>query len=171
MRLVSLVAFFSVCASFPVSGQDSHHPIRAIGEFSNAQQTSDDHAYGYALELWRDGDSVIGLFFVFEGLNGDAPMGAIENVTFDSRTGALSFTAKVSTGVVLLPGGGQEPVLELFEFSGTLKRSDSRQPSRTGPGERVQLKIRPSAGMAVSAESYADWTAQVDEILKRRGAR
>jgi hypothetical protein len=81
---------------------------------------TEEHAYGYTIQLWRDGDSAIGLFFVAEGLQPDMPAGMIENVRFDSRMGALSFTAKLSTGVAILRGGQQEPTRDLFEFSGTL---------------------------------------------------
>jgi hypothetical protein len=140
---------------------------------------TEEHAYGYEVELWRDGASAIGLFFVSEGLQGDTPAGVLENVRFDSRTGALSFTAKLTTGVVLLPGGRQEPSRDLFEFSGTLqatvltgalKRSDPRQPSRPGSRERVQLRARSQSDMLL-AGSYAEWKRQVDEILKRRGPK
>ena len=98
---------------------------------------TEEHAYGYAVELWRDGDSAIGLFFVSEGLQGDTPTGMLENIKFDPPTGVLSFTARLTTGAVLLPGGRQEPSRDRFEFSGTLKatvltgtilRSDQRQP-------------------------------------------
>jgi hypothetical protein len=77
------------------------------------------------------------------------------------------------------PVGRQEPSRDLFEFSGTLKatvltgtlkRSDLRQPSRPGSRERVQLKIQPQAAM-LPAGSYAEWTRKADEILKRRGPK
>jgi hypothetical protein len=182
-RLVSFLALVSILVSggsaLPVLAQNPGRPIRAIGEFSNVRDTEDDHAYGYAIELWRDGDSVIGLFFVSEGLQADMPAGMIENVRFDLRTGALSFSAKLSTGVVILPGGRQEPTRDLFEFSGTLnaadltgtiQRSDQRQPGRAGSRERVQLKIQPQATM-LTASSYAEWKGPADEILKHRGPK
>jgi hypothetical protein len=158
--------------------QDTARPIRAIGEFSSMRYT-EEHAYGYAVELWRDGDSVIGLFLVSESLQGDTPTGMLENVRFETRTGALSFTAKLTIGVAVLPGGRQEPSRDLFEFSGnlkaavltgTLKRSDLWRPSRPGPRERVQLKIQPQAAMPPAA-TYAEWQRQADEILKRRGPK
>src|ERR1017187_2873039 len=100
--------------------QDPGRPIRSIGEFSDVRYT-EGHAYGYSVELWRDGNLAIGLFFVSEGLEGDSPAGMLDNVRFDSRTGALSFAAKLTAGVALLPGGRQEPSRDLFEFTGTLK--------------------------------------------------
>jgi hypothetical protein len=177
-RLVCALALLSVGAALPAFAQDPDRPIRAIGEFSNMRYT-EEHAYGYAVELWRDGDSAIGLLLVSEGLQGDTPTGMLENVRFDSRTGALSFTAKLTTGLAVLPGGRQEPSRDLFEFDGTLKaavltgtfkRSDMRQPSRPGSRERVQLKPQPRAAM-LPAGSYAEWKRQADGILKSRGPK
>jgi hypothetical protein len=129
------------------------------------------------VELWRDGHSAIGLFLVSEGLQGDSPTGMLEKVRFDSRTGALSFTATLTTGLAVPSGGRQEASRDLFEFSGTwkatvltgtLKRTDLRQPLHSGSQERVQLKIQPQAAR-LPAACYAEWKRQVDEILKYRG--
>lgn len=177
-RLACFLALLLTGAGLPAFAQQLDRPIGAIGDFSNMRYT-EEHAYGYAVELWRDGDSVIGLLLVSEGLQGDTPTGMLENVRFDARTGALSFTAKLTTGVAVLPGGRQQPSRDLFEFSGTLKgtvltgtlkRSDARQPSRAASREQVQLKINPQAVM-IPAGSYAQWKRQADEILKRRGPK
>jgi len=173
-----LLAVLLAGAALPVSAQDPSRPIRPIGEFSNMRYTA-DHAYGYMVELWRDGDSAIGWFLVSAGPQGDTPLGMLENVKFNPRTGALSFTARLSIGVVLLPGGQQEPTRDRFEFSGSLKstvlagtlqRSDMREPSRPASRERVELKVRPRADM-LPAGSYAEWKRQTDEILKFRGPK
>jgi hypothetical protein len=177
-RLTGLLALLSTGAALPVFAQNPNRPIHAIGEFSNMRYT-EEHAYGYAVEVWCDGDSAIGLFLASEGLQGDTPTGMLENVRFDSRTGALSFTAKLTTGLAVLPGGRQEPSRDLFEFdgtlkatvlTGTLKRSDPRQPSRPGSQERVRLKKQPRAAL-FPAGSYVEWKRQADEILKRRGPK
>jgi hypothetical protein len=158
--------------------QHPDRPIRPIGEFSNMRYT-EEHAYGYAAELWRDGNLVIGLFLVSEGLQGDTPTGLLENVRFDSRTGALSFTAKLTTAFVVLPGGGQEPSRDLFEFSGTLKpailtgtlkRSDLRQSAGSVSREKVQLRRQMQNNM-FPAGSYAEWKREADEVLKLRGPK
>ena len=176
--LTCFLALLSTGAALPAFAQDPDRPIRAIGEFSNMRYT-EEHAYGYAVELWRDGDSMIGLFLVSEGLQGDTPTGMLENGRFDSRTGALSFTARLTTGLAVLPGGQQAPSRDLFEFSGTLKaavltgtlkRSDLLHPSRPGARERVQLKIQAQAAM-LPTHSYAEWKRQADELLKRRGPK
>jgi hypothetical protein len=160
----------SIAAASALFAQDSGRPVRAIGEFSNMRFT-EEHAYGYSVQLWRDGDSLIGLFLASEGLQGDTPTGMLENVKYDSRTGALSFAARLTIGLAVLPGGRQEPSRDLFRFSGTLtpaaltgtlERSDKR--------ERVRLKIQPQSA-TFAAGSYAEWKRQADEILKFRGPK
>ena len=58
-----------------------------------------EHACGCTVELWRDGDSAIGMLLVSQGLQGDARAGMLEKVGFDSRTGAQSFAANLTTGL------------------------------------------------------------------------
>jgi hypothetical protein len=173
-----VLALLVAGAVVSVSGQNPERPIRTVGEFSNMRYT-EEHAYGYSVELWRDGDSLIGLLLVSEGLQGDTPTGLLENLKFDSRTGALSFTAKLTTGLVLLPGGRSEASRDLFEFSGTLKaaalagtlkRSDQRRPTAPVSEERIELEQQPPSATLQFA-SYAEWKRQTDEILARRGPK
>jgi hypothetical protein len=77
-RLTCFLALLSIGAVVSASGQDPDRSISPIGEFSNERYT-EEHAYGYAVELWRDGDSAISLFLVSEGLQGDTPAGLLEN--------------------------------------------------------------------------------------------
>jgi hypothetical protein len=158
--------------------QNPGRPIRFIGEYSNLRHT-EEHACGYTIELWRDGDSTVGLIFASQGMNEDMPAGMLENVRFDSRTGALRFTAKLTMGAILLPGGGLEPSRDLFEFSGALKAavltgelkwSDPRKPTRPALRESVQLKIQREEDVP-PAGSYAEWKRWADEILKGRGPK
>jgi hypothetical protein len=174
----SLLVLISAGAATSAFARAPDRSIPVVGEFSNIRYT-EEHAYGYAVELWRDGGSIIGLFLAAEGLQGDTPAGILKDVKFDSRTGALSFTAKLSVGVGVLSDGRQEPSRDLFEFSGTLTptalngtltRSDQRHPLRPASRERVELKIRPQEIMH-AAGTYAGWKRQTDEILKRRGPR
>jgi len=155
----------------------SDRRIQPVGAFSNMRFT-EEHAYGTTVELWRDGISLIGLLLVSEGLQGDTPTGILENVKFDARTGALSFNAKLTTGMLMLPGDKEQPSLELFQFTGalkpalltgTLKRSDLRQPSHPASEERVQLKSQPQA--TVAATTYGEWLREVQDILKFRGPK
>jgi hypothetical protein len=181
MRRLLIIAGIAVVSGLGSESfaQDRDRPIRVIGEFANFRST-EEHTYRCDVELWRDGDSVIGLFFAAEGRNEDMPAGMLENVRFDSRTGALSFTAKLTiAGAIDLPGLRQEPSRDLFEFSGTLKptvlsgtlkRSDLRQPFRPSSRERIHLRKRSPDG-AFPAGSYAEWKRIADLILKARGPK
>src|SRR5262249_53524900 len=44
--------------------------IKPIGEFSNIRYTA-EHAYGYSVEVWQDGNQFFGLFMAPYGLAGD----------------------------------------------------------------------------------------------------
>ena len=158
--------------------QSTARPIQPLGEFSNMRFT-EDHAYGYAVQLWRDGPSVIGLLLVAEGPPSDTPAGLLEHVTFDTRTGALAFTARLTTGEQLLSGGGQQPSRDLFvftgtvrrgELAGTMKRSDAAQPSRPASSERIRLRKQTEMPFPRAA-TYEEWKRGIDEILKSRGPR
>src|SRR5260370_31606213 len=92
-----------------------------VGAFSNMRYT-DDHAYGYSVMLWRAGDCFFGFFESSQGLAGDTPMGELQDLKYDTRTGHLSFSAKLTTGVLSVQrSNGFEPSRDLFAFDGTLK--------------------------------------------------
>ncbi|HEV2200149.1 MAG TPA: hypothetical protein VGR73_10025 [Bryobacteraceae bacterium] len=55
-------------------------------------------------------------------------------------------------------------------LTGTLRRSDARQPARPASRETVQLKSQPQA-VLLPGDSYAEWKRQADEILRRRGPK
>src|SRR5579864_3090643 len=95
--------------------------ISEIGAFSNMRYT-DEHAYGYSVMLWRAGDCLFGLLESSQGVAGDTPMGGLQDLKYDSKTGHLSFSAKLTTGVVSFKGSnGLEPSRDLFAFDGHLK--------------------------------------------------
>ena len=170
-----------VLAAAAVSGvqaQNAAAPVTVVGEFSNLRFT-EEHAYGYTVQLWRDGAAAFGLFLASEGLAGDTPTGSLENVKFDSRSGRLSFQARLTLGVQLDAKGNQQPSRDLFEFDGTLKRgeltgavkhTDQAHANLKATVERVSLKRRADGSMS-APRSYAEWKTSVAEILKRRGPR
>jgi hypothetical protein len=66
-----------------------------IGSFDNVQQSTSEepHWYGWSLELWRYKDRVLGLLDHHEGLCGDPPCRALTDVSHDSKSGRLTFSA------------------------------------------------------------------------------
>ncbi len=80
-------------------------PLRepVVGTYSNIRYTQ-EHAYGYLVDLWRQGDRIVGIFSFTDGAQADFDTGTLDNVTYDPPTGALAF----------------ESYAGMFQFSGTL---------------------------------------------------
>lgn len=149
-----------------------------IGEYSTMRFT-EEHAYGYSVQIWRDGDSIVGLFFAADGLAGDTPAGRLENVVFRPATGELSFQSRLSMSVVLKPDGSQQPSRERFEFTGklspaalvgTLKRYDVLQSARPPKVERITFRPLRNRDL-FGAQTKTEWEGKASEILKRRGPK
>jgi len=152
---------------------------QAVGSFSNMKYT-DEHAYGYAVELWRYNHTLVGLFLASEGLAGDTPTGLLEKLSFDEKTGAISFEAKLSMGVVYSQQHDGVPSRDVFRFKGILKRNQLRgrlerldmlEPQPAPQTEQIVLKREESNSALAAYKNYADWRQYADEILKFRGPR
>lgn len=161
------------------TGQDSAPAVSVIGYFSNMRFT-EEHAYGYSVELWQRGDTPLGLFFASEGLQGDTPTGILEDVKFETKTGKLSFRTKLTMGVVYSKEHNGVPSRDVFEFSGvlsknqllgTLKRLDGLNPQGAPIIEKVALKRSQSNEGMEPFKSLDDWKKAADEILKFRGPK
>jgi hypothetical protein len=94
-------------------------------------------------------------------------------VKFDSKTGRLSFRAKLTMGI----DARQQPSRDLFEFDGKLGRASLNGSLKHSDGNRATTaqwiklrKIQPDTALTQPA-SYAEWKQQADEILKRRGPK
>jgi hypothetical protein len=143
---------------------DSAVPVHIFGAYSNLRYT-EEHAYGYLLRVWKVEDRLVGLFSFTEGRQADFDTGTLDNVTFDPKTGRMSFDSYDG----------------LFRFSGTLRHdvlsgrltrvgsTDRRIAART---ERVRLR-RSRSSVEVMGEypNFEDWKAEADAILKRLGPR
>lgn len=175
-----LLAVAAILACVPVqASQATSDSLKVIGEFSNLRYT-EEHAYGYSVQLWKKGDQLLGLLLVAEGSAEDIPIGLLDAVGFQASTGRLSFQAKLTTGVVLLAGGRQEPSRDLFEFSGTLhgdtlsgemKRMDMLHPGVKPLSKRLLLRNTSGEMMTRLATTYADWKRSTDQLLRLRGPR
>jgi hypothetical protein len=142
-------------------------PITFVGEFSNMRYT-EEHAYGYSVQLWREGAAVFGLFLASEGLAGDTPTGLLDDLKYDPRSGKLSFNAKLTMGV----DARQQPSHDLFEFDGTLSaRAVSGVLKRAAASERISLRKLPPDAALPQPRTYDEWKRQTGEILRRRGPK
>lgn len=176
---VSAFANASECAS----NLNALAPITAIGSFSDMRYT-EEHAYGYTVELWRSADCLFGFFLSSSGLAGDTPTGLIENLRYDEKTGAISFNARLTMGKVLLmpEKDAPEPTKDAFEFTGVLKKKSlcgvvlhklmNSPAAKSGTPEKVVLKLSHEESNRMQyLLTYSQWDLEAKEILKRRGAK
>lgn len=154
-------------------------PIVEVGAFSNMRYTA-EHAYGETVLLWRSGPCVFGLFESAQGLQGDTPIGELQDVTYNPDTGELKFSARLTLGVVVVPGlSAPQPSRDLFTFDGTLadtrltgELKHSTQLSATPSVRRIVLKASASdAEFMPGTATYGAWRERWEPILKRRGPR
>lgn len=165
--------------SIPVHAQAPASIIK-IGAFSNMRYTS-EHAYGYTAELWREQNRIFGFFLWSEGLMGDTPTGLLEDVTYDPRTGNLSFLARLTTGLFSNRQFSMVPSRDIVRLRGTLKGrhlkgtleiSNALTPEDAPKREKIELTLsKKESELMIDANSYGDWKLQADTILKFRGPK
>jgi hypothetical protein len=184
-RILLLVA---VTANRTLWGQDAgcpttpdSTPIAAVGAFSNMRFT-EEHAYGYTVELWRAGKCLFGLFESSEGLSGDTPTGMLNQVRHDVATGKLAFATRLTMGVTKLENASDwVPSRELFEFSGRLgtsvlkgklRRSDQLRPELSAGQQEIVLPLsKQQQEFMIQAANYGEWRKQAELILRARGPK
>jgi hypothetical protein len=136
----------------------SDGPVRALGHFSNMRYT-EEHAYGYSLLLWRQGDRIFGLLLIAHGMQADFPTAPLENVRFDPKTGRLSFEA-TQHGSYRFTGALQRRLV-----SGLLEFTFQDLPPTM---ERVRLRRdREASELLSDYRDFAAWKAYADAALKR----
>jgi hypothetical protein len=153
--------------------------ISEIGTFSNLRFT-EEHQYGETVLLWRAGPCIFGLLESAQGLQGDTPIGELQDVTYSPNTGALKFSAKLTVGVITGPASPRpQPSRDLFTFDGTFGSArltgalihatqlDPRPPARNIV---LTTSTRDTEFMRGSA-TYGAWRQQWEQILKRRGPK
>lgn len=155
--------------------------IVEVGAFSDMRYT-EEHAYGHTVMLWRAGDCVFGLLEYSAGMAGDAPIGALQDVKYDANTGALTFAAKLTTGMVSFRGSnGDQPARDLFQFRGTLRPTRltgtmthalQNNPQLTPETNSVTLvPSKDAAEFMHGPTTWAQWQTQWQPILSRRGPK
>ena len=177
-RYISVLIFLLAVCSWTLIARGASASF--LGEFSNLRYT-EEHAYGYSVLLWREGEKLFGLFYDSEGLAGDTPVGLLEDIQLDS-SGKLSFRAKLSVGAIYLGHGKQEPTHDVFTFKGSLSQNgisgvlthEEQHQSKPRPvTTNIQLPKLAKSEQAelFQASSYADWRTLVDPVLKTRGPK
>jgi hypothetical protein len=138
-------------------------PVQVVGSYDNLRYTS-EHTYGYTVELWRQGDRILGLFSFTNGAQADFDTGTLDNLTFDPRTGAVTF----------------ESYAGMFGFEGTLTRNAlsgrlSSAPRIGAPRDQhKEVVLRRSEEATALLRDYAtfrEWKQMAGEIVKRLGPK
>lgn len=103
---------------------DSAKRITVLGEFLNVKHDRKaGDAWGYSVQLWREGDRMFGLLSAYLGSEADPPTGLLEYVEFNSTTNKLSFRARLSTGIVFDSNNRAVRSRDTLDFTGTVSRS------------------------------------------------
>jgi hypothetical protein len=155
--------------------------IQVLGAFSDMRYT-EEHAYGQTVELWRAGQCIFGFFEVAAGLAGDTPTGLLTQVRHNSETGALAFTAKLTTGLTYTVNSKDwVPSRDLFVFAGRLhggvldgklRHYDQLRPDLQPVEQGVVLpRSKETQELMSDAATYGEWREQVQSIIRARGPK
>jgi len=156
---------------------------RLMGAWSNVSVSKgeDPHASGIEVELWQKERQLYGFMSEYNGPVADPPVGKLDSIRVDEKTGSIAFTSKLSVGVVAAARGNEWiPSKNVYEFNGTIGKGGmtgtlrrkfvSEDGKETAYEENVTLKSKHLAESA-TAETYADWTKRWNEALKARGPK
>lgn len=164
------------CAAIPHGTK-----IAEVGAFSNMRYTS-EHADGFMVMLWRAGKCFVGLFVSSKGLAADMPIGELQDVKYDPNSEALSFSAKLTTGLVSFRGSeGFEPSRDLFTFNGYLNPTqltgvvtwvNQNNPNCEPIQQKVVLRSsKEEAEVMHGSTTYGDWRGRWEPVLRVRGPK
>ncbi len=154
--------------------------VEPIGEFTNMRYT-EEHAYGYTVQLWREGDKVFGFLFASEGLAGDTPSGLLEDVDYDVATHRLTFRARLTLGQFYDKTHNGVPSRDEFRFNGFLRKDrikgtieaiDRLTPNATPRREEIVLtRSKEESDLMQWYNGFQAWRRDAEEILMRRGPK
>lgn len=157
--------------------------FRHYGSWSNVEvsESEDTHASGFKLTLWRYKGKLVGYLSQYVGPVSDPPIGRIQNLELNEDTGAISFTAKMTLGVVY---SAEEkkwvPSKDLYSFAGEMKKDrivgtfDNHVKKGEKKGtvkEEVTLKGGLGTDEFWDSKTYEEWKEFYAPIVKYRGPR
>jgi hypothetical protein len=163
-----------------VDGEKNKSTIKPIGTFMNVK-TDGEHASGYLIRIWKQGERVYGLVSVHRGNMGDPPAGILDDVEFDSKTNKLSFRTKLSLGLFLDKDKSYVPSRDVLEFVGYLTNKKlfgdilmTNELCSDKCPERKKVVLPKSREWSEGMEdyqTYEGWKVFANEILQRRGPK
>ena len=182
LRVLRSALVLFVFASWPpvLSSQAQRGGFNFLGEWSDVSVTEGDdpHAYGNALDLWKNGDDIVGVLNEYSGSVADPAIGLLQDVTLDAASGRLSFAVKMTLGATWMAGRKEfVPTRDLYMFKGSfsdqevggsLEKQDRLE--NTAPATRVVVWKRARRDGSPN-QTFADWQTFYAPILKARGPK
>jgi hypothetical protein len=98
--------------------------LMGFGKWSNVKisEGEDPHASGIEIEMWKHNGKLIGFLYEYVGPPADPPIGKLEDIEFDEKTGKISFRAKLTVGSVYFEKEKEwMPSKDIFIFTGTIQ--------------------------------------------------
>jgi hypothetical protein len=178
MKQGSSAIFFLLALAVDIAIAASPQLFVAVGSYSNFRFT-EEHQSGVGVDLWRDGQTLVGLLSYAAGPVGDVPTGRLQEVSFDPSTGRISFTARLTIGQHYCTVHDSVPSQDLVRFngvlsdkwlSGTVELTDNLHPERRPIEEKVVLR-RSDEEPVIRYTSREQWESGMGPVLKFRGPR
>jgi hypothetical protein len=157
-------------------------PFERPVSFTNVtvSRTDDPHASGVDIELYRHGGAWTGFISEFVGPLADPPVGKLDGLQLDERSGKIVFTARLSLGVTR-SGGAQDwvPTKDVYEFIGTIDQDAISgdlvhrlvdDPVGRSTTEKIVLR-REATKSGADNTAYDDWIRNWELRMKARGPR
>lgn len=153
---VSVATIFEVVSSSMHAASDGD--VQIIGTYAQLRQTA-EHTYGYQLQLFRDGGSLVGLWSRANGEPADFPLVRVSDLRWNETTGALRFTSRWCEEVETFEG-----VLTPKSLAGTITGGGRAD----GSSKKVELR---RISDAWPSTTRTDWASLVEKMLKRRSPK
>lgn len=179
-RLTILLSLFFLFAE-PILATDSFDQLGAWSGVT-ISETEDPHASGFQIELWEHGEDLVGVMMLYVGPVADPPLGELEEVEYDRKSGELRFKAKMSIGAIRgEEPGSWIPSHDLYTFDGWIEKNAltgdliqrvmNTDPPATNH-QRIELRrLDAEEETTVQADSYETWRAWLDAALEARGSK
>lgn len=167
-------------ASSVFAQSQANQQVIFLGTFSSMEYT-EEHQYGFEVELWRAGDSIIGHFLHSEGLAGDTPTGLLEKVKYSPKSGELNFETRLTMGQHYCKIHQGVPSRDLYRFKGTLGEKSLNGKVETinmldetqsmGTEKLNLIKAERLDTLKSELSTYSEWEEYSKMILNFRGPK
>ena len=182
---LSILALFASSIYVPATSTTRKDGFEYFGSWSNVtvSQGEDPHAYGYTLQLWKNNGKPVGFLSEYVGPGFDPPIGPLQDVTLDTNTGKITFTAKMTTGLVFSPAHKDgTPAKSLYIFTGTLREGDVsgalEMQDRLDGGASTQTQVllkRDNEQISNTSfwaqKTFQEWEEYYAPIVRARGPK